>query len=139
MRRLALRLPTALQIDSTYAILFHEGGVSELAYPNQLEWYLNICFETYPSRIWALVDLNETLSEPARVLKYYRAFFVVNVASPHFDGLGWFNKCGREYFNMEPWSASEALQMWVGLALDVVPNAHIFCGRPFLSNLVDDP
>lgn len=32
MRRLALKLPTVLQIDSSYAILFHKGGVSELTH-----------------------------------------------------------------------------------------------------------
>jgi len=31
-RHLALKLPTALQIRSSYAILFHEGGVSEFVH-----------------------------------------------------------------------------------------------------------
>ena len=34
MCRLALQLPTVLQVDSSYAILFHGDGISELTHLN---------------------------------------------------------------------------------------------------------
>ena len=75
-RRLALLLPTALQVDSSYAILFHQGGVFELTHLCGHPEYLALSFppNARPSRIWALVDSNPLLPEPAGIFSYFSAF-----------------------------------------------------------------
>jgi len=119
MRRLALRLPTVLQIQSSYAILFHEHGVSEFMDLENQVLYSSLVFppSRYSSRIWVLVDSNPQLPEPAGIFKYSSPFFVVDAVSPGSDHLEWLKKNGHEYFYMGPWSISEILQAYV----DMVP------------------
>jgi hypothetical protein len=139
MRRLALGLPTALQIHKNWAILFHKDGVSQLA---DLRDYVTYRALTFPSdnhpqrvgddpeqmvgglrrvgddprRIWALIDTNPHLLEPADVFKHPSHFFVVDATSPRSDYLGWLNKVSYEKFYMKPWSLSEILQAYVDKA-----------------------
>ena len=57
-RRLALRLPTALKVDGSYATLFHQGGVSEFTdLGGQLSSSpLAFALDRRSSRILVLVD-----------------------------------------------------------------------------------
>ena len=118
-RRLALLLPTALQVDSSYAILFHQGGVFELTHLSGHPEYLALSFppNACPSRIWAIVDSNPLLPEPAGIFSYFSAFFIVDAMlpqSPHHTR--WLSKTGHKWFYMKPWSFSEVIQAYVDLA-----------------------
>ena len=81
IRRLALRLPTALQIRSDEALLFHEGGVSLFRNLLNNGAYLGLGFNNPSSKIWVLVDSSPNLPEPAPVFRAGEAFFVVEAAS----------------------------------------------------------
>jgi hypothetical protein len=67
IRRLALRLPTAVQIRSDEALLFHEGGVSLFQNLINNGAYLGLGFSNPSSKIWVLVDSNFALPEPTPV------------------------------------------------------------------------
>ena len=69
MLRLSLELPTVLQVEKRYAILFHEGGVSQFRYLDRLMGYQELGLEPgEPGRIWALVDANENLPQYSAVV-----------------------------------------------------------------------
>ena len=118
IRRLAFRLPTVLQVHKDYAILFHGNGVSQFAHPDDPRFCDAL---TCPSgddpeqiddsskRVWALVDTNTLLLEPAGIFKYPGSFFVVNATSLRFN---WLDKVGHNKFYMKPWSLSEILQVY---------------------------
>jgi len=110
MRRLLLRLPTVLQVSSSYVILFHEGGVSELTRLDDLMLYHPLYSpDNRSSWIWALVDSDPDLSEPAFIIKHNTPFFVVDTTSSCSDHSNWLLKIGHQYHHMKPWSASEIL------------------------------
>jgi len=117
LRRLALKLPTVLQIRSSYALLFHEGGVKEFqlgAYGyNELESEMGPL-----GRIWALVDFNDDLIKPSSVFKD-GPFFVVLAAPPRPSCTDWARGRAFRFFYMKPWSFSEALQVYVNLPLRI--------------------
>ena len=60
MRRLALGLPTAIQVDESYAILFHDGGVSEFKFLTSYLDYKALKFPPEHCSRWicVLVDSN---------------------------------------------------------------------------------
>lgn len=128
MCRLALELPTALQVDSSYAILFHKGGVSEFT---QLGDHLSYS-ALYPprgsgsrsSRIWVLVDSDPALFEPAIIFRDHSPFFIVDAMSPHPDYLKWPKPLNKHNFYMKPWSISEVLQAYVDLASGGSQRSH---------------
>jgi len=135
VRRLSLGLPTALQIRSSEAVLFHEGGVSlfqdlinNLAYLG-----LGPGLKNPSSKIWVLVDSNFTLQEPTPVFCMGYPFFVVEAVSRE-QRLEWCKKARSTYFYMKTWDFSEVLQAYVTL-LSGVHNIHYFCSRPFLGLL----
>ena len=118
IRRLGLQLPTALQINRSYAILFHQGGVFEFTH---LDWHpgYDVLFfppDARPSRIWALFDSNPLLPEPASIFRYFSAFFVVDAAPPCSHYTDWLSKVGYEEFYMKTWTFSEVIKAYVGLA-----------------------
>lgn len=78
MRRLALRLPTALQVNKCQAILFHEHGVSEFAdLDNPLSYdLLASTSNDYRKRVWALVDIGPNLQKPVGIFQCSSHFFV---------------------------------------------------------------
>ena len=117
MRRLVLGLPTALQINESYAILFHEKGVSELtALAGDIEYEPLECLpEYFSNRIWVLIDLNPRLPKPANIFIYSSPFFVVNAVSPCSPGVDWLNKVGHDTFFMNPWFDFEVIQAYVDL------------------------
>lgn len=118
MRRLALRLPTALHIRGTYALLFHEGGVSELTQLDGNPEY-NALYpppDQISRKIWVLIDSNPALPEPAAIFKCPSPFFVVGAVSPRSGCLGWLKKAKAQYFYMNLWSAKEVLQRYMDLA-----------------------
>ena len=120
MCRLALGLPTALQIDKSYAILFHEDGVFEFQDLMTCLDYNALDLHECPSRrIWALVDSGPRLPEPAGIFMDGILFFVVDAVSPRSKHLKWLKKLGHRRFYMEPWSLSEVIQAYV----DVVPRS----------------
>ena len=117
MRRLASKLPTVLQINASYAILFHEGGVAQLSNLDNDGKYLPIKFpvKKAPYRIWALIDLNPNLPQPAAVFRYQSPFFIVCAVSPRSPHTEWLNKLGKRRFYMKPWSTLEVIQSYVDL------------------------
>ena len=117
MRRLALGLPTALQIDESYAILFHEKGVSELTVlVNNIRYRtLKPPPKCYSRRIWVLIDSNPHLPKPANIFTYTSPFFVVNAVSPCSPGVDWLDKVGHDTFFMNPWFDFEVIQAYVDL------------------------
>jgi len=130
IRRLSLRLPTALQLFNGEAILFHEGGTSVFGDLEDPSHYVGLKFTNPSSRIWVLVDSNATLLNPAPVFTIGRPFFVVEAASNQYR-FEWAKKVLATYFCMKTWAFSEVLQVYVTL-LSGVYNAHYFCIRPFL-------
>jgi len=69
LRRLALKLPTALQFKPFFALLFHEGGVKVFQQLGAYD-YNELASEIGPlGRIWALVDSNDDLIKPASLFK----------------------------------------------------------------------
>jgi hypothetical protein len=130
IRRLALRLPTALQIDDSEVFLFHEGGTSLFQGLKSVSAYLGLNFSTPSSKIWVLIDSSAMLLEPAPVFRKRRPFFVVEAAS-RLSRFEWGKKVFAKYFCMKTWSFSEVLQMYV-TPPSGVHNAHCFCSRPYL-------
>jgi hypothetical protein len=125
MRRLALRLPTVLQINESYAVLFHSGGVSEftdlIGHPDYHT--LNPSREK-SSRIWVLIDSNPRLLKPADIFQYSTPLFVVDAISGRSGRLGWLKKIRRTDFYMRTWSMSEVIQAYVNLTLGRSHRSH---------------
>ena len=122
MQRLALRLPTALQLREGHAILFHKGGTSRFLDLTDDTTYAGLTSDKPSGRIWVLVDSSQVLSEPAHLFCAGKPFFFVGAASrqSHF---GWANKVGHEHFYMKTWALSEVLQACV-IPLRGVHNTH---------------
>ena len=120
MRRLAFKLPTVLQITASYAILFHEGGVTQLSNLDNSNKYLPIRFpqDQHSRRIWVLIDLNQSLQKPATIFIYQSPFFAVCTVSPHSPHTEWLDKVGKRRFYMKPWSSLEVIQSYVDLTLE---------------------
>jgi len=114
MRRLVLRLPTALQVREGEAILFHEHGVSRFEFINNNIPYLSLRVPHYSTgRIWALVDSSQTVVKPAPLFQYGSPFLVVEAAPPFQPRLEWTKKVISQYFYMKLWTFSEVLQAYV--------------------------
>jgi len=108
LRRLALKLPTALQIKPKYALLFHEGGVKEFSGLGDGPTYnpLKPAREHGAAgRIWVLVDSYEP------DLAFTEGpFFILQAASPRPARHHWTRKVPVNFFYMKPWSFSEVIQ-----------------------------
>ncbi|KAF9645188.1 hypothetical protein BDM02DRAFT_3120617, partial [Thelephora ganbajun] len=82
LRRLALKLPTALQIEPNCAQLFYQEGVKEFTHLEDGPRYTPLESKCdLPGRIWALVDSNRQLVEPAPVFQQ-GPFFVAEASPP---------------------------------------------------------
>ena len=80
--RLAHKLPTALQTEPNRALLFYEKGVKEFTQLNLPAHFSPLESRDDPQgRVWALVDSNGGLQEPAMVFQR-GPFFVVQTSSP---------------------------------------------------------
>jgi hypothetical protein len=109
LRRLAAGLPTGLQIDTGYSLLFWKGGVFEFGEQEYSTSYMDLDGTGDPlSRIWVLVDLNPKLTQPAGAFSDCGPFFVVVAASPH---PGWTMRTISYAFFMKRWIFSEVLQL----------------------------
>jgi len=114
IRRLSLGLPTALQIVPEYALLFCNEGVYKFGQLGDQGPYSKMHQSTGPySRIWALIDSNVVLIQPAGAFMSGRPFFVVEAASPRYDRFQWMKKVYGERFYMKPWSFPEVCQAYV--------------------------
>ena len=125
MLRLSLELPTVLQVEAGSAILFHEGGVSQFRHLDMIEPYVD--FESSsggPGRIWALIDANENLAEPAPIFRSNTPFFVVEAASPRPKRFEWARKSPYQMFYMKIWTFSEVLRAYVSPHL-AAHDAHV--------------
>jgi len=125
MCHLALNLPTVLQIEISYTILFHKGSVSQFTNLNHYHSYHLLQFppEKCLYWIWDLIDLNLNLQEPSSIFRYGLPFFTVCMAPLHSENLGWINKLGYRRFYMKPWSILVVVQVYVDLTMEV--NTHI--------------
>ena len=112
IRRLVFKLPTAWQIREDCVLLFHETGVHEFKLPKSNEIYGRLP-SSGDSKIWALVDSNQSLEVPAGVFIHGPPFFVVEAASPRSPRLQWLKKVNYEPFYMKRWTFSEVLQAYV--------------------------
>jgi len=111
LRRLALKLPTALQIKPNHALLFHEAGVKQFQQPDEVESYEPLRSGRGPSgRIWALVDSSWRVEEPAPVFQG-GPFFVVEATSPRPARREWIRRFEFDIFYMKPWTFTEVLQV----------------------------
>ena len=109
-----------LQINPSSAILFYEGGVVELTDREEVFPYQNLVpspdlQDRGQRRIWAIVDLDPRFQDPSGIFIHGPPFFVVNGVSPR-SKQEWHKKVHRRRFFMKPWSISEMLQAYVGLA-----------------------
>lgn len=86
LRRLALKLPTALQIGATYNFLKSADPLG---------------------RIWAL---NRQLLEPDLVFQE-GPFFVLQASSPCPGRHDWTKRVRTQFFYVEPWAFAEVLQV----------------------------
>jgi len=128
MRRLALGLPTALQLNGTPPLLFHERGVCQFTHPDDQS--VSALSLASPHKIWALVDSNELITVPAHIFQV-KSFFVVEAVRFSIPLILWMDHSAPRRFFMKPWSFSEVLQAYV----DTVPvchEAHTLCSRPYL-------
>ena len=106
MRRLAFGLPTAVQINPDRALLLYGGGVKKFLLPNDGPAYNPLRPEPANKsigRIWALVDSNKQLLEPAGLFQV-GPFFVVEASSPRPIRRDWMKKVKTSTFYMKQWS-----------------------------------
>lgn len=121
MRRLVRKIPTALQVSSDYAILFHEGGTLKFGNLTDVIPYLELSSPLESrDRIWALVDLNKPgFFQPATIFVKSRPFFTVAAVSPHQKRHDWTSEVDTQVFCMKSWSFSEVLQASVNLSFGI--------------------
>jgi hypothetical protein len=112
MKRLALQLPTAMQIGPDLAFLFYEGGVCRFEHPGDQSCYLSLDSPNF-DRIWALVDCDRTSGQPPGIFNLTSTFFVVEAAPPRAPRLECSRKYGTKIFFMKRWTFSEVLQAYV--------------------------
>lgn len=109
LRRLALKLPTALQTKPNCALLFYEHGVKEFT-EIRASCYNQLASGDLLGRIWALVGSNQELHEPTSIFRK-GPFFVIQTSSPHPTSCKWIWNVTHEAFYMKPWSFAEVLQV----------------------------
>jgi len=112
IRRLSLGLPTALQFAPDCAHLFCEKGVYEFGRLDNPELYNKLRRGT-DARIWALIDSNDDLVQPAALFTNRSPFFVVEAAPPLDDHFEWMKKAHTMRFYMKPWTFPEVCQAYV--------------------------
>lgn len=94
-------------------LLFHKGGVSKF---RTLDESLSFAkWRTPPhslAKIWAFIDSNNRLSQPALIFRMKGPFFVVEAVSPRPHRLDWVSKVYFERFYMKTWTFSEVLKAY---------------------------
>ena len=119
MRRLTLKLPTALQVESSYAILFHEGGVSELTdLGNPFHSTITFSRKHSSKRVWALVDSDLDTLNPPSIFMHFSPFFVVSSAPNPYKP--WLLGARYENFYMKPWSDLEVIAGYVDIVARIL-------------------
>ena len=125
MQRLALGLPTVLQVRENYAILFHESGTSRFQLLDDSAPYLSLGSDDPSGRIWVLADQNKDLVDPSPAFRSGVPFFVVEAIYTLRHHLHWTNNFFSQSFCMATWSFSEVLQAYVTYPLGI-HNSHAF-------------
>ena len=112
-------------------MLFHEGGVSQFLNLDDTLSFAGLRFRPHSlARIWALVDSNNRLIEPAPIFRMRGPFFVVEATSPRQPRIEWTKKVCSRRFYMKTWTFSEVIKAYVTPPL-WVHKSHIFYSRPF--------
>jgi len=125
MRRLVLRLPTAIQVYPHFAILFHEGGISQFSDLQGPDTYGVLDFgRSCHKNIWVLVDSNQYLVEPASIFRDHGPFFVIEAISPSEKRREWTKKVARVSYYMKTWTLEEVLQASVIHYLTLHSGSH---------------
>ena len=138
MRRLALGLPTALQVRKEYAVLFHACGTAGFKNLDDAMLYLSLKFSPCSlSRIWALVDSNSSLRDPAPIFTWSAPFFIVESVTS-CERRMWAEGVASDWFYMKTWSFSEVIQASVTRPL-ALRKVHSFCSRTFIGLLHEGP
>ena len=104
VHHLACKLPTALQINGSSAILFQKSVVFQSTGFNNL-FPLNILssLSDEPAKwIWAVLDIRWHFPEPAGIFKHSGAFFVIDATSPCSIHPTWLDEDTYNEFHMRP-------------------------------------
>jgi len=111
MCRLALRLPTVLQVEEDEVLLFYEGGALQLLHPDKPNSYQGLSFlHSSPSKIWALVDSNPRLPNPSPLFSSCGPFFVLYARSPPEPDFVW--RIKWVCFCVRLWALPEIIQAY---------------------------
>jgi hypothetical protein len=103
IRRLVLGLPTAIQVRPDFAILFHEGGISQFLLLEDIDaCYWGLDFPCHPKRLWVLVNSNKSLFWPAEMFCFRGPFFVIEALCP--------KRIAREYFYINTWTSYSSVR-----------------------------
>lgn len=112
MQRLFFKLPTALQLERGYAILFHDGSTSELTSLDKAVNHMELELSPSSSRILAPIGSNTFPSEPSSMLHAGKPFFTVEAASRQ-NSFEWAEKVDYRYPYVKTWALPEVLQAYV--------------------------
>jgi len=112
MQRLFFKLPTALQLERGYAILFHDGSTSKFTSLNKAVNYMELEFSPSSSRILAPIGSNKSPSEPPSMFHTGKPFFAVEAPSRQ-NSFEWVEKVDYRYLYMKTWAFQEVLQAYV--------------------------
>ena len=108
LQRLALKLPTVLQVGLQAPVLFYRSGVKELGQPDDGAAYNSFMSrDDSLRRIWAITDTSRDLHNLASALRV-GPFFLVEAVSPRSL---WMDGSRTDVFYMKPWPFSEILQV----------------------------
>ena len=103
MRWFALKLLTTLRVKGGYAILLREGCASRFPRLGVVVAYERLGFQfNYRGRIWAFVDSNRSLVEPAPLSRHANPFLVARPVSPQPKRFGWVKNVNIETWYVEP-------------------------------------
>ena len=97
------RLLTVLRVEGGCAILLREGCASRFPHLGVVVAYERLGSQfSYRGRIWAFVDSNRSLVEPAPLLRHGNPFLVAQSVSPQPKRFEWVKNVNLETWYVEP-------------------------------------
>ncbi|KDQ17692.1 hypothetical protein BOTBODRAFT_53229 [Botryobasidium botryosum FD-172 SS1] len=106
IHRITSGLPVALQYTPESVLLFLKSGTYCIpANTNPA----NDTIQQLPRGIWALVDSDQLVDEPAPVLRGISPFFTIQAASGSTSQTAWHKYKDGQVWNMRPWSWDEII------------------------------